>query len=254
MKLLSFLLLITFSYSIQAQNTIQASEIIAKLDAGEDVSLANATITGKLNFTQLANQQLDPEKDWGSNKGYRSYVRNKITFENCTFTDKVLGYYKKKPDNYNQPIYNADFLEAVTFKNCRFKQQVNFKYSNFEDGANFSGSIFQEEVGFKYTDFAEATDFSAVEFGGSANFKYTKFPEGVSFAAAKFGREVVFKYTKFPEGVDFSATKFNRGVDFKYTKFYSPTDFTNADFNGSISMKSATINGRRMSSRPSEKY
>jgi len=109
MKLLSFVLLITFSCCIQAQNTIKASEIIAQLDAGEDVTLSNTTITGTLNFTQLANSELDTKKGWGNSEGYRSYVRNELSFENCTFDGKVLGYYKEKPDYRNQPIYNADF-------------------------------------------------------------------------------------------------------------------------------------------------
>lgn len=232
---------------VQAQNSINASEVLALLDAGKEVSIENTTIQGDLNFTQLANKEKDTRERWGGNENYLAHVRNTVSFRNCTFTGKVLGYYRIEGQRRRDKdqLFNVDFHEAVTFQNCKFNKEVNFKYTEFVQGASFAQSAFRQEALFKYTEFAATTDFSDVTIGGASTFKYTEFPAGVTFANTTFGGNAIFKYTQFPAGVNFSSAKFQQKADFKYTEFSTPSNFDDTDFGRYVDFKYTTLDGNK---------
>ncbi len=270
MRSLFLFLLLVSVVSLTAQSRISGSEIIAMLDDGKDVRLENATVTGDLDFTKLADREEEKKDGWGNRTNYRCHVRNTLSFVNCTFEGKVLGYLSEGDGwngKNNEPLYNVDFHDAVTFRDCKFTEDAHFKYSKFYDEATFADSRFDEDALFKYTEFETPVNFSNTNYRGSANFKYTDFEEEVTFANADFSANADFKYTKFPEGVDFSKvvfgddadfkyTNFKRGVnfsgttfedsaDFKYAKFSGDSDFTGTDFGRHADFKYTTVNGRK---------
>ena len=253
MKTLIAPLLLTF-FAIApalAQTTVSANDIIAKINRNEPVSYQNATITGDLDLTNLANRQEVREGNrMGETQEYRSTVDVPITFRNCTFEGKVLAYRAEEPEkgrllNRITVVYNADFTEAVTLEKCTFEKDAAFKYSTFRQRAIVTGNTFRDNALFKYTKFRSAADFSGSTFRGYADFKYTEFDESSAFEKATFERYADFKYTKFDEGTDFRQARFSSTADFKYTNFPRGTNFDNVRFEGSTDFKYTTLGGRK---------
>lgn len=246
MRLLTLFSLLLFSLALSAQDRISGAELISRLDKGENIALTNVTITGDLDFTKLADREEDRKGDWGKQKAYRTYVRNMLSFENCTFSGKVIGY-DSPQGNWNkskEPMVNTDFDAKVAFVNCTFKEAVLFKYSNFDEMVSFYGADFQGKVNFKYTNFEEAINFSNTKFDGFANFKYTNFDEGPDFSSAEFDEDADFKYTKFPQGSTLANATFNDSANFKYTEFHGDTDLTGVDFGRHTDFKYTKKGGR----------
>lgn len=234
-----------------AQTTVDASDIINRINRKESVSYQNATITGDLDLTNLANRKEVREGSWhGDSREFLSVVEAPVSFKNCTFKGKVIAYHTDESDerrllSRNNTVYNADFAEAVTFENCTFNEDAAFKYSHFGQRALFTNNTFREEALFKYAKFNSAADFSGSTFRGQADFKYTKFNESSAFRKAAFERYADFKYTKFDESVDFQQARFTSTADFKYTHLPRGTNFDDARFEGSTDFKYTTLDGRR---------
>ena len=246
----TFLLLMLIAVTpTLAQTTVDAKEIIAKINRKEAVTYQNTTITGDLDLTGLANRREVREGDWGGQENYLSTVNVPLSFKNCTFSGKFLAYrtegQEKKLLRTNNIVYNTDFTEAVTIEGCQFEDNVAFKYSHFSQRAIFTNNTFRQEALFKYSKFRNAADFSGSTFRNYADFKYTQFNEASAFRSARFERSADFKYTKFDEGVDFQKANFSGNADFKYTNFPRGTTFDDAHFTGSTDFKYTTLAGRK---------
>ena len=231
-----------------AQKTVSAKEIIEKINRKETVSYQDATITGDLDLTDLANRREVREGNWrGESEEYLSTVEVPLTFRNCTFQGKVLAYRTEetKLTKMTGKVYNAAFTEAVTVEGCTFEDDAAFKYSTFDQRALFTNNTFRDGALFKYTKFRNAADFSGSTFAEYADFKYTKFNESSVFQSVSFAGHADFKYTKFNEGADFRQTRFARNADFKYTNFPRGTNFPDARFDGSTDFKYTTLDGRK---------
>ncbi len=250
MKTLMAALLLAFSTVAPtlAQKTVDAKEIIEKINRKEAVSYQNVTITGDLDLTSLANQREVREGNWqGESQSFLSVVETPLTFRNCTFQGKVLAYRteESKLVKITSKVYNTDFDEAVTVEDCQFEDDAAFKYSTFSQRALFTGNTFRDGALFKYAKFQNAADFSRSTFREYSDFKYTKFGESSSFQKATFERYADFKYTKFDEGVDFRQARFSGNADFKYTHFPRGTNFEDVRFDGSTDFKYTTLDGRK---------
>lgn len=234
-----------------AQKTIDAKDIIDKINRKESVSYQDATIRGDIDLTNLANRKESREGNWGDSRQYLSVVEAPLSFKNCTFTGKVLAYRTEDQDRrlikVSNIVYNTDFAEAVTFDGCQFEDDAAFKYSLFSQRAIFTNNTFRNGALFKYTKFRNEADFAGSTFRDYADFKYTKFDESSSFRKVAFERYADFKYTKFDERVDFSQARFNSTADFKYTHLPRGTNFDDTRFSGSTDFKYTTLDGRKFS-------
>lgn len=233
-----------------AQSSVNASEIIQKIDRKQQVQLSNVVVRGTLDLTELANQRQTKSSRWG-NEEVKSRVEVPLVFRNCTFEGDVIAYKVldengKARTNWNgekQVVYTADFKERVVFENCTFTGKSEFKYSEFAEEAVFSNSEFRQEANFKYADFREEARFAGSDFGRDANFKYANFHSEALFMDIRVDDRADFKYADFREGVSFAKTRFSGYADFKYADFGNRGDFTNVDFNGRPDFKYAK--GRR---------
>jgi len=206
-----------------AQRTINASEIIQKMNEGIDVRYENVEIEGVLDFTDLKNRQLvEEENNWfgNDNKHYESQVEVAVEFVKCTFRNDVLAYY-----NEDNSTYIANFEDDVIFRQCSFRGSSEFKYSEFPGTADFSNTIFLRDANFKYAEFSQGPNFKSSVFEEEANFKYADFPDGVSFEGSVFNELANFKYSKISEPLNLQDVVFNGNKDFKYTKVEGK-DFT----------------------------
>lgn len=234
-----------------AQTTVDAKEIMAKINRKEAVTYQNVTVTGDLDLTSLANRKEIRDGNWGEQEHYLSTVDVPLSFKNCTFRGKFLAYRTEDRDrkllSTNNIVYNTDFTEAVTVEGCQFDDDVAFKYSHFNQRAIFTNNTFRKEALFKYTKFHDAADFSNSTFQGYADFKYTQFDESSAFQSARFERHADFKYTKFDEGVNFQKANFSGNADFKYTNFPRGTKFDDARFSGITDFKYTKLDGQKFS-------
>lgn len=199
--------------------TVQASEIMDALKKGKEINYQNVTVEGVLDFTDMDQKMPDlpTKRRWWKNGGdntVNQVIESKITFENVTFSDDVLAYFH---DDRSEYTFTADFENDVTFKNCKFKRNAMFKYSEFERHVNFEGSEFSDDTTFKYAQFEEKVSFASTKFDEDAIFKYTKFREGVSFEDARFERSLDMKYTKVRGDFDTKGLYVRWDIDTKYT-------------------------------------
>src|SRR6476661_6601165 len=128
------------------QKTVTAASIIASINKNEPVNLTDAQVTGDLDFTRLANMKAESQNS--SEKVYISTVNSAISFNNCSFTGKVLGYFNPdigKPFYNSNSVYNANFNADVSFQNCTFEKEAAFKYSIFSAKISFAGSKFNDD-------------------------------------------------------------------------------------------------------------
>jgi hypothetical protein len=230
-----------------AQKTVTAESIIADINKQAPVNVKDAQITGDLDFTKLTNMKL--EQSNSDEKVYISTVTSSITFTNCTFSGKVLGYFNpdaNKPYVKSSTVYNTNFDADVNFQNCTFQKGSEFKYSNFNKQVSFAGCHFNDEAMFKYTKFNSGPNFNNAEFKGATIFKYVEFPAGFDFSHATFNNHADFKYAKFMNNGSFSQSVFNNGADFKYTNFSKDVNFKGAKFSGSSDLKYATLDDQKI--------
>lgn len=272
-RILSFFAVLLFTVTLSAQSSISADKIIAQLNDGTDIALTGVTITGDLDFTRLNDREETQKGGRGSQQQFKYHVRNSLSFVDCTFEGDVWGFRIEEKNRWGNsgPAHMANFHEDVLFQNCKFEEDVNFKYSHFYEKADFPKAVFEEYAGFKYTKFEESADFHGMQVDGDANFKYTKFDEYVNMTGATFKDYADFKYTKFPRGVDLSEvvfeddavfkyaqfprgvnmanTRFRRDADFKYTKFSDPSNFDGTDFGSNPDFKYTKLEGRNFKGR-----
>ena len=111
---------------VLAQRTVDAKEIIDRINRKESISYQNITITGDVDLTGLANRKAVRDGNWrGESQEFLSMVDVPLTFKNCTFKGKFLAYRAEDQDGrllkMSNKVYNTDFNEAVTFENCTFQ-------------------------------------------------------------------------------------------------------------------------------------
>ena len=144
------LLIAIMPAAVTAQKQVTAESIIKSINNHEAVSLSGAQITGDLDLTKLDNMKLEPQNSGDkSDKIYISIVTAPVSFTNCSFIGKVLGYYNPddgKSFSKSGNVYNTNFNADVSFENCTFEKEVNFKYSVFSAKASFAGSHFNDEA------------------------------------------------------------------------------------------------------------
>jgi len=228
-----------------AQQTMSAESIRNSINQGQAVALTDVIITGDLDLTKLSNMKQVESKSEGDHKTYESTVTSAVSFTNCTFKGKVLGYYN--PDNMKvgkkeNAVYNTNFDGPVTFEKCNFENEVTFKYSDFKSRVSFAGSKFQDPAEFKYSKFAQGPDFKGSEFSSLAVFKYVEFPAGVDFSNSSFRKAADFKYAKFNGAGSFENAKFRVASDFKYASFHKAISMKGASFEGLADFKYAKKN------------
>ena len=205
--------------------TIKARDIIKQINEGRAVEYSNVEIEGDLDLTDLENRRLVPSSTnrfGDDNATYESTVEVYLNFTNCTFLGNVLAYYNARCRN---ETYIAHFEKDAVFTTCVFKNESEFKYSEFNGKAAFVGCTFNGVANFKYAEFSSGPLFGNVKFESDADFKYTEFPRETSFEKATFRGLANFKYSKFKSPLKMDGVAFNGSEEFKYTQI-DGRDFT----------------------------
>ena len=239
-----------FPIFIYSQSSVNAGDIIEKINNGVEVHYENITISGKLDFTAVEDVMEEKGKPWsGFPRLYICHVRIPVKFYNCLFKDDVAGHiHDGKEEMYKTVFYDevvfdscqfkgefsfrhSDFKKRVCFKNTVFDGSAVFRHVNFDESAVFTGSSFNDDMDFRHTDFNGDAYFEESLFERDADFRHTGFWGKIEFDKAVFKRTADFGHTDFPKGPDFSEGSFFRRADFKHANFKNGVDFNKAVFN-----------------------
>src|SRR3954471_19166552 len=116
MKYLLFVLIISnIACSAKTDPLNNLSELIK---SGKDVYIENVDFSSDLDLTTFL------EKNLISEGVYQAKTSSSITFNNCRFNGKVIAF--RKDNNASTEI---SFLSNVSFINCHFSDEVNFRGS-----------------------------------------------------------------------------------------------------------------------------
>jgi uncharacterized protein YjbI with pentapeptide repeats len=225
-----FSLIIATFYSIHAGEMVAAGKIIKMINDGKPVSFQNVRIVGDLEFISVEEKERDRSRiRLGDYDTYLCHIGSTISFINCTFEGKVMGYLK---DDFTKQGHLGVFHEKVEFRGCKFMDEWAFRHSDF-----------LKEADFRDSDFFKKTVFRHVNFKHTVNFAKSQFLKQVDFRHTDFFREAIFKRAEFKEDADFRHADFHDGVIYEESFFHEDSDFRHADFRYSASFKDAQFDG-----------
>lgn len=227
-----------------AQKTVYAEDIMKDLKAGKNVTIANATIEGVLDFTDMKAKlkELPRKKSRKGNNSIKNYIQSKISFANCTFNRDVLAYI---PDHDESGYtFIANFDEQVSFKNCIFQRRALFKHSDFEKKSSFENTQFMGGTTFKHANFKDISNFAKTNFDYDVTFKHVQFRDSTSFEGSSFEENATFKHARFFDGLSFKNVRFKGSLDIKHTNIKGIFDMSGMKVLNDIDSKHTNINGQ----------
>jgi uncharacterized protein YjbI with pentapeptide repeats len=203
------------------------------IKSGKDVYIENADFTGDLDLTTFL------EKNLISEGVYQAKTSSSITFNNCRFNGKVIAF-----KTMNNASTVMTFLSNVSFINCHFSNEVNFRGSSILGRTDFTKSVFDKKVSFEECTFYQNAYFNGCTFNDelrfqnasfikNANFSNTKYQKVASFQSATFNSGLQFLVATFYQFADFSLIKCKDDVFFNYSEFNDKSNFSNSSFAGS---------------------
>ena len=219
---------------VLGSTTITAEALINLINAGENVYAENKVIEGDIDFTKLKNANLE------SKFVHRANLTSSLTFINCIFNGKVIGY--SANDSITKVV---TFMKNISCIECDFKEEVTLRENNFYGIANFAGSTFHKKTSFEGSNFFSEGAFSKTGFTDEARFQNTYFHNKVNFIESTFGKTISFQGANFMGDAQFSVTKywgyadfsvctFSSGVFFNYAEFSKQAIFNNTAFKGRV--------------------
>lgn len=137
---ISTLVVCSCSFAKKDEKIIEANDIIKQIEKGKSIHLLDKIIMGDLDFTQV-----DKSKSVDGNGVLKHRIENDITFVNCVFMDKVKAY-SKKGFVVNQTQFKGD----VSFRNCDFRNSVDFTDAVVDGTMVLSQSKFREDANFNF--------------------------------------------------------------------------------------------------------
>jgi hypothetical protein len=210
--LVVLLFIIGSSSGMPENKMIPASDVLAKIKAGESADFDNCTILGDLNLSTL--------KIEGPVHFNYAYFQNSASFKSTVFND------------------------IADFSSSKFNSTADFSSSVFKSTADFSSSVFKSTADFSSSIFNSTTYFISSEFNGNTDFRSCKFNSKADayFISSKFNGKTDFSESKFYRTADFSSSIFNSTTHFLSSEFNSTAEFFNSRFNGDAYFSSSIFN------------
>ena len=185
---LTFLLLVIgLSAGMSDDRVIAASEVLAKIKAGEPAEFDNYTIVGYLNLSAMK-------------------IEDPVNFNHTIFQNFVnFGY-----TSFKGPAYFefSTFNGPANFWHSAFNDIVDFSSSTFHDFAYFS-STFNGPADFSSSTFNYTADFFSSAFNGPAYFRYSAFNDIADLSNSKLKGDAFFYGSTFKKELDLTLTEYN---------------------------------------------
>jgi hypothetical protein len=236
--LILVLIAISTANGAELSKEVPASDVLAKIVAGEPAEFDNCVIVGDLNLGGLT-------------------IERPIHFNYTVFQDSVnfnyttfgcTAFFRSSEFNGDAYFRHSAFRD-VDFWNTAFNRYALFEYSVFYDDASFRYSVFKGHAGFAYCEFNRDADFVGSKFYcntssrvGNGNFYMSVFNGYASFSASVFDSAAIFNNCRFNNVADirnsyfsyadFSSTIFNVTAGFNESEFSKVVKFNDVQFRG----------------------
>jgi len=131
-------------------------------------------------------------------------------------------------------------------KNCDITGTVDFSYTTFKQGGDFSDSSIAGEAQFSGAEFDRDTLFKSTKFMGErAVFQAAQFVRAAYFNLADFQGEANFELTNFGVNADFTSVTFapDYKADYSRVQVAGILTFNQAQFGGELNLYEAKIDG-----------
>ena len=212
--------------------------------SGKDILIENRDIDQELDFTTFTKDNLI-SVGVGQVKTVAS-----VTFKDCKFKKRVAAFRK---DLKGKKVILTHFLSNLSFINCRFEDDFDFRGVTVAGKADFSNTIFYKKVNleeasfggnvyFNTATFEDEVRFQNSFFQQKANFMNSKFEQVSSFQSAVFNHEFQCSSAKFKRYADFSLIECRGRSFFNYTDFQKQAVFSNASFANDVQYVGAKFN------------
>jgi hypothetical protein len=247
------LIAVSIAGNAELSRVIPASDVLAKIEAGQPAEFDNYTIVGDLNLSTL--------KFEGSVHFNHTLFQNSVHFNNSIFND--TAYFGDS--SFNDPAYfgYSSFNGTAYFRGSSFNDTAYFGDSSFNDPAYFRGSSFNGTAYFRGSSFNDTAYFGDSRFRGFASFEGSRFTSDADIRRSSFDDAAYFRYSRFNGDADFgfssftfaqfADSSFNGDADFGYSSFTfakfadssfsGDSDFGYSSFNSSASFESSRFNG-----------
>lgn len=214
------------------KRTINALDIIHRINTGKNICIEDAEIEGDLDFTKVE----DTVKE--SSENHISYVASHLSFINCKFKGKVIAHHH----TFENVRHNLMFLRNVSFEGSIFEEEANFERARFSGKTTFRRVTFNDEAIFGKAQFIGKSTFRETRFNDYADFAYSNFLSVGDFRKAVFNDETDFGFTHFNTYVDFGDSRFKGNAIFR-ALFIGEANFHKTTFSQSVLISSKFQNG-----------
>lgn len=232
------ILLMAFLYSscaTQNRQPQQDGSLTALIRSGQNVYFENQAFDEAVDFTAFLPENLI------SPGVYQSAVPSSITFKGCTFKKPVTAYRQEQGGK----VVFARFAGNVSFIECQFQDEVNFRGSSILGPADFTGSFFAKGASFEEASFHQNAYFKGCNFQGGLRFQNSFFIQKANFMEAQFNGTANFQQTVFNAELQWSLAKFygyaelslidcRSNAFFNYAEFRGRADFSNSTFSRNL--------------------
>jgi hypothetical protein len=199
-----------------------ASDVLAKIKAGQSAEFDYCTIVGDLDLSGL---RIELPVHFN-----HTIFQNSANFNSTTFNDDAH-------------FWHSAFKDTADFRFSTFNGTADFRSSAFKDIADFRSSVFKDNVYFGDSAFNDTADFGYSAFNGDTHFWFLAVDGDADFSDSKFDGDVDFSYSKFNGDADFSDSKFNGIATFRSSAFNGDANFWSSAFNGIAAFRSSAFNG-----------
>ncbi|WP_178987958.1 pentapeptide repeat-containing protein [Winogradskyella schleiferi] len=229
--ILALVALVQLSCATQNSSSNEDKSIKKIILSDEPVYVENKTIDEPIDFTSYF------ETHQISEGVYQVDIKSGVTFKKCVFKKPVSAF--RKMDNGS--IVLTSFQGNVTFIDCFFEEDVNFRGSSINGRIDFTGTTFDKSANFEELNCHENAFFNKCIFEGSLRFQNAFFNQKANFMSAEFYDSTSFQNSLFNSELQFSAAKFFKYTDFalidcrgkvlfNYTEFRYKADFSHSIF------------------------
>jgi len=220
--------------NIDQRPVIQASEILAKIQRGEDVEYDGVIVDGDLELSGLKLptehvERTEIEKHLELSDE-RRVIGSKISIANSEVRGEV-------------DLSNARCLEPIAFNGVKFEGKASFQEAEFGGTADFGGSEFAGDASFLGARFSGDADLSESRFGGDASFLGARFSGDANFGGSRFGKFADFSTSVLGGGASFERAEFAGEADFEVAEFGGDADFSRAVLSGYANIQRAEFDG-----------
>jgi len=277
--LLAALLLAGMAHSApDSHRVVQASEILAMIERGEDVEYDGVIVEGDLELSglDLPKEHVERNDDevevMDSGEGSKlinssiriveSEIRGTVNLSNMI----LLGPVDFNFTNFSGPIdicgcqfendtgfvasqfngyalfVNANFDDNISFIESQFNYYAVFWSARFDQNVSFLNSQFGDDVSFMDARFCESAEFAETKFSGSASFKNASFNKTADFKGAQFSDNVYFRESEFNKTANFEWVQFEKDSSFRDSNFEGTAIFNESQFTGNALFEGAVFN------------